>query len=234
MVAAQLRRQVVTGELKEGDMLPSEAILMERFGVSRPTLREAFRILESEQIISVRRGAHGGARVLVPDGRVAGEYAGLLLQYQGATIADVYEARTVLEVSVVGLLTKRRTAAELKRLEQALADGEEVTADPAAYGRHDTDFHLLLVDLAGNETLGVLVAMLYHIIDSHNRSYLRMHAPEVARPAAKVAQRAHVKLLELLRDKDADRAQDFWRRHLDQVTAYMVQDRAETLVDILS
>src|ERR1700733_962449 len=67
LVAEQLRRQIVTGELREGDPLPSENVLMERFGILRPTLREAFRILESEHIIVIKRGARGGAYVLVPD-----------------------------------------------------------------------------------------------------------------------------------------------------------------------
>ncbi|EIV96383.1 transcriptional regulator, partial [Frankia sp. QA3] len=51
LVAAHLRRQIVRGELHEGDALPPEAVLMEQFGVSRPTLREAFRVLESEALI---------------------------------------------------------------------------------------------------------------------------------------------------------------------------------------
>jgi DNA-binding FadR family transcriptional regulator len=234
MVAAQLRRQVVTGALKEGDMLPSESVLMERFGVSRPTLREAFRILESEQIISVRRGARGGARVLVPDGRVAATYAGLLLQYQGATIADVYEARTALELTAVAMLARRRTTTDLRRLEEAITEGEALLGDPAAFGRHDAVVHRLLVDLTGNETLEVLVGMLYHIIDSHDRSAQRRHDAADGQPAAKVTQRAHLKLLELLRGRDADRIPEFWRKHLDQVTAHRVQDHPQTLVDILS
>ena len=57
LVAAHLRRQIVRGDLQEGDALPPETVLMEQFGVSRPTLREAFRVLESEALISVRRGA---------------------------------------------------------------------------------------------------------------------------------------------------------------------------------
>src|ERR1039457_6054024 len=80
LVAAQLRRQIVTGELREDDALPSESTLMEQFGISRPTLREAFRILESEHIIMIKRGAHGGAHVLVRDAGAAGRYAGALLQ----------------------------------------------------------------------------------------------------------------------------------------------------------
>ncbi len=71
LVASHLRRQMVLGELKEGAQLAPESVLMEQFGVSRPTLREAFRILEAEGAITVRRGVRGGARVQVPDTDVA-------------------------------------------------------------------------------------------------------------------------------------------------------------------
>jgi GntR family transcriptional regulator, transcriptional repressor for pyruvate dehydrogenase complex len=87
LLAARIRGQIVRGELKEGDRLPSEIELMERFGVSRPTLREAFRILEAEDLISVKRGSRGGARVTQPSLSVAARYVGLLLQLQGATTA---------------------------------------------------------------------------------------------------------------------------------------------------
>ena len=97
LVATQLRNQIIRGELREGDALPPESTLMEQFGVSRPTLREAFRVLESEALISVRRGARGGARVHAPNGDVAARYAGLVLQFRGATLADVYEARKAID-----------------------------------------------------------------------------------------------------------------------------------------
>src|SRR4051794_13190056 len=77
LVAGHLRRQIVRGELAEGAALPTEAALMQQFQVSRPTLREAFRVLESESLITVRRGARGGARVQLPNADVAARYAGL-------------------------------------------------------------------------------------------------------------------------------------------------------------
>ena len=57
IVAGEIRRRIVRGELKEGDALPSETELMRFFDVSRPTLREAMRILEAESLIAVKRGA---------------------------------------------------------------------------------------------------------------------------------------------------------------------------------
>ena len=119
MVAAHLRRQIVLGELKEGDQLPSESVLMEEFGVSRPTLREAFRILEAEGAITVRRGVRGGARVQAPDINVAARQIGLLLQYRGALLSDVYEVRAVLEPAAARMAARRRTSADLARLQEA-------------------------------------------------------------------------------------------------------------------
>src|SRR5829696_8998228 len=109
LIAHHLRRQIVRGELRENDALPPETELMEMFGVSRPTLREAFRVLESEALISVRRGARGGAVVHAPNIDSAARYAGLVLEYRGTTLADVYEARNALEPPCVALLASQRT-----------------------------------------------------------------------------------------------------------------------------
>src|ERR1700735_999220 len=131
MVASHLRRQIVLGELKEDDQLPSESVLMEEFGVSRPTLREAFRILEAEGAITVRRGVRGGARVQVPDVKVAARQAGLVLQYRGALLPDVYEVRAILEPAAARMAATRRTSADLTRLEEALERHRQSVGDPA-------------------------------------------------------------------------------------------------------
>jgi DNA-binding FadR family transcriptional regulator len=96
-VATVLRRMFIRGEITEGTMLPPESELMERFGVSRPTLREAFRVLESESLIQVQRGVRGGARVTRPRRETLARYAGLILEYEGVTVKDVYDARVTLD-----------------------------------------------------------------------------------------------------------------------------------------
>src|SRR5215211_4889016 len=131
LVATHLRRQIIRGELQEGDALPPESELMERFGVSRPTLREAFRVLESEALISVRRGARGGARVHTPNGDVAARYAGLVLQFRGATLADVYAARSAIELPAVRRLAQHHDAAAIRMLEDNLAAARAHIDDPA-------------------------------------------------------------------------------------------------------
>ncbi len=239
LVAARLRRQIVRGELVEGDALPPEAVLMEQFGVSRPTLREAFRVLESEALISVRRGAHGGARVHTPNGDVAARYAALVLEYRGTTLADVHQARALLEPPCVRQLAQRRTNEDLARLRVALASIDAAAADagrPAGRKQYDhassalpgslvtgapraavAGFHSLLVELAGNQTLIVLAGMLRHIIGMAHEGgpiadtdLTRTGVPE----AGDDGHDPYRQVVTLIEAGAADEAEELWRRHL--------------------
>ena len=235
MVAAQLRRQIVLGELKEGDQLPSESVLMEEFGVSRPTLREAFRILESEGAITVRRGVRGGARVQVPDTDVAARHVGLLLQYRGALLSDVYEVRAVLEPAAARMAAKRRTSAELARLQEVLDRHRASVDDPVGAIAADAEFHQLIVEMSGNETLQVLAAMVAHIIREGDRSYAESHDWQTEQELARIAIRAHTRLLELIHKRSGDEAEELWKKHLQESAKVVLGERASaTVVELLS
>src|SRR5215475_15838370 len=125
MIASYLRGKIVRGELAEGDCLPSEVELMRQFDVSRPTLREAFRILETESLIELRRGARG-ARITAPSIEVAARYVGLLMQTSRTTVSDVYEARSLLEPVAAGLLATRRSRQDLADLSACADDLEQL------------------------------------------------------------------------------------------------------------
>lgn len=231
LVAADLRRKIVRGELAEGDALPSEAALMAEFAVSRPTLREAFRVLESESLISIRRGARGGARVHVPNGNVAASYAGLVLEYRGTTLKDVYDARTFIEAPCAALLAQRRTEQDLERLRAAVAQAEQLMDDPHAFIRAHMEFHALVVELASNQTLAVLNGMVRHIIDLANWSHVDLDAgtPENVR-ANKRGFRAHVRLVELVAARQASDAEALWRLHLREAEDYLLSNKSMTTV----
>lgn len=235
LIAAHLRRQIVSGDIEAGDALPSEAELMRQFEVSRPTLREAIRILESERLVRVKRGARGGAYALTPDSAAAGQYTGTLLQFRGTTLADLHTARAQLESACVGVLAATRTAADLRVLDRSLAAGEELKNDPIGYGvQHELQFHRLLVELAGNQTMSVLLDMLFSIVEVHNRAYMTKHpVDDRAKSAIRAAQRSHVKVVGLIRDKAADDAVAFWRRHLTQIGEYLIADADEAVLDVL-
>ncbi|MFF5140036.1 FadR/GntR family transcriptional regulator [Streptomyces sp. NPDC013157] len=231
LVAAQLRRKIVRGELTEGEALPAETALMAEFAVSRPTLREAFRVLESESLISVRRGARGGARVQIPEGTAAARYAGVVLEYRGTTLKDVYDARTVIEAPCAALLAERRTDDDLERLRAAVAEAERLMDDPSAFIRAHMEFHALVVELAGNETLSVLNGMVRHIIDQANWSHVDLDAgsPENIR-ANRRGFRAHQALVGLVAARRCEDAEELWRRHLQEAEDYLLRSRSMTTV----
>ncbi len=234
LIAANLRRRIVTGELAAGQTLPSETSLMAEFGVSRPTLREAFRILEAEAIITVVRGPKGGAKVLEPDGSMAARYTGTLLQYQGTPLSDVYQARTEIEVSAVGMIASARGTKSVGPLEDLVRGGDVIVDDEGAFADYSLRFHLAVVEAAGSTTLAVLARMLFEIIETHNALFIAAHPPGFERPANRNAQRAYRKLVKLLKADDGVAAQRHWRRHLEAVEGFMVGQSDAALVEVLN
>ena len=242
MIAAYLRGKIVRGELAEGASLPAEVELMRQFDVSRPTLREAFRILETESLIEIRRGARG-ARITAPTVRVAARYIGLLLQTCGTTLADVYEARSLLEPAAAGLLARRRTEADLADLAacaddlEGLVTAADVTADVAEWTRCAQRFHDLLMQRAGNKTLLVQSAVLREVVQLH----LLLAARQFGDTAATVAKftkvvRSYRKLIALLRAGDAAGAESHWRAHMDVAGRSLLpgQLRSASVLDLFS
>lgn len=226
LIGDNLRRQIVRGELQEGDALPSEAALMEQFGVSRPTLREAFRVLESEALIVIRRGAHGGARVKAPDQRIAARYAGLILEYQGTTLRDVFDARSIIESECAGLAARHRTSEDLTRLEE-LYDAISQTEDIAVRIMLHGEFDAAVVEVSGNQTFVVLVSMLRTIIDRSTQDAVLATADSPATVKAyHDAHRAHRRLIDLIRKRDAEGASAHWRRHLDLAEDFVLSTGA--------
>ena len=214
LVAGTRRRMVVEGQLKDGDFLPNEAELMAHFGVSRPTLREAVRVLESERLVEVRRGSRTGARVRVPGPEVVARPAGLLLELSGATIADLLTAKSAIEPMAARLLAETGTTEAFDELEQMLEGLATVDHQSDRLAESTGAFHLRVVQLSGNATLGIVAGMLHEITVRHTAFVFNERRP-VSRDDYEKLMRSYRKLLQFLRAGDADRAEAHWRKHLD-------------------
>jgi DNA-binding FadR family transcriptional regulator len=223
LIATLYRRQIVRGELKPGDTLPSEQQLMAQFGVSRPTLREAFRILEAENLISVKRGSRGGARVTQPSLSVAARYVGLLLQVQGTTIADVYEARMILEPACARLLARRRTRQDLADLTACIEElrglveaGQPKVPEPARWSSLASRFHELIMQRSGSHTLAVQGGVLQDIVATHLTLALsRDLAEDDTLENFRRSLRSYEKLVALVEKRDGAGAERHWRAHME-------------------
>ena len=232
LIATIYRRQIVRGELRPDDTLPSEQQLMAQFGVSRPTLREAFRILETENLISVKRGSRGGARVTQPNLSVAARYVGLLLQVQGTTIADVYEARMVLEPACARLLARRRTKQDLADLSATVDElrgvveaGQDKVPEPGRWSSLAYRFHELILQRCGNKTLAVQGGVLQDIVETHltiavTRGFRKDEMLEDFQRNV----RSYEKLIALLEKRDGTGAERHWRIHMEAAGRHLLRE----------
>lgn len=246
LIAAQIRRQVVQGTLKEGDALPPEAELMLQFQVSRPTLREALRILEAESLITVRRGSRGGVRITTPDFTVAVRYIGLLLQMTRTTVEDVYEARSVIETAAVAMLARNRTKQDIVDLRKQIESLQEMVSDSGKDGgvldverwaAESYRFHDLILERAGNKTIAVQGLILREIVSTHiallmSRTTVRDDHPARMRKMF----RSYTTLVNLVEAGDAAGAEAHWRTHMKVSGIILLQDDIKTtaVIDLFS
>lgn len=233
-IADELRALIVSGELAEGDSLGHEPDLVHRFGVSRPSLREALRILEAEGLVTVVRGVHGGVVVHEPDERMTARTAALVLQARNVALADVFEARSLLEplaARAVATMRGRRTA--INQLRQLVEREEAVIEDPEGFGFANAAFHARLVALAGNQTLSIVAEMLNEIVARAVTAVSQAGDVRGSLSTRRRGIRSQQRLLELLEAGDGAAAEEHWRSHMLIVGRVMLGQQASTVVDLL-
>ena len=240
VVADKIRAQIIRGDLSQGDTLPPEGQLMTSLGISRPTLREAYRILEAEKLITVTRGSRSGAQVHMPRADVVARYAGYVLESQGTTISDLYAAQMALEPYVVRTLCKKRgNKKDVERLREHVSylEGliESGQTDQFAVGV--ANFHLLLVKLAGNNTLGLINHILLNLIVQHKKDFHKRHPMDVEmrNERLKAGIKSFHKLINLIEAKEEEAAVAHWRLHLKNAHASWARPgEGERIVDSLT
>lgn len=166
-VADEIKQWVVERDLKSGDKLPNESAMIETFGVSKGTVREALRILEAQGLIVTKTGPGGGSII----GEVSPDRARALLAnyfyFQDLSVSDIYEMRKALEPELAASLAGKLQPAELDEL-QTLAEHHP---DPARSAEEEKEqhiaslrFHARLSEFAGNRLLGFVVGFMARIL----------------------------------------------------------------------
>lgn len=168
-VADQLLDLVITGSLAPGDRLPPEASLAGIFGVSRSTVREALRVLASRDIVTTTRGTTGGTFVSrVEPGQVT-DYLetslGLMSGGNDLSVADMLEARELLEVPAARLAAERREEHHLFALREAI-DREVHSRGRTGKFREHRSFHAAVVEATGNGLLTVMTAPIFRVLQA--------------------------------------------------------------------
>jgi DNA-binding FadR family transcriptional regulator len=202
-VASQIRELILLGELEDGARLPPLERLLEQFGVSAPTMREALRILEAEGLIAVQRGGIGGALIQRPSPREAAYTLALVLRSLGTERRDVALAVTMLEPLCAQLCARRpdRKANVARELREVSNAAREVLDDAVAFNEQMLEFHRAVVRLSGNDTLTLVTRALEDITLADLHDWVVEHAahgdyPTEAERAAAIE--THERIIELI------------------------------------
>ena len=169
-----------------------------------------------------------------PTLNVAARNAGIVLQHRGTTMADIYVARTVIEVPCAGRLAQRRTKADLDVLWASVEEAEAAIDEPDRFIRLHTEFHALIVDLSGNHTLTLLNGMVRHIIDLANWTRFARDPGGTTPKASHRGARAHRRVVEHIEARDTDAAEALWRTHLVEAADFLTEDPGpQTVIEVL-
>jgi DNA-binding FadR family transcriptional regulator len=204
-VVHRLRHGIASGHLRVGDHLPSERELCEQLGVSRTIVREAIRVLAAQGILAV----HQGRRAVVTANLTAPVRASLrhLLTADPHTLADLMEARQILEVSLSGLAAQRATAEDIAAIAAAL-EGIRAAPGSAGFARAHEAFHLAIARASHNP---VLLRVIEPIIELLRQG---PHLTTDDAPLLPLGYESHVGLFRTIRDRRPAAARRAMSEHL--------------------
>lgn len=208
-IVEQIKASIISSQLPPGERLPTEREMAEQFKVSRITVRDALRVLESQGLVAIKVGAGGGAFVAKPSIGPVSELMTDMLRRNKASIHELVEARMIIETSIAGLAAERATAEDLGAMEQAIAEARSgyAAGDPH-FTPHSVEFHVALAHAAKNDfllfTVNSFRSLFYEVLEE------LIPAPDMSERAIE----DHQKILDALKGRQANRARELMREHL--------------------
>jgi len=221
-IAGQIRAAMLAGRLAAGQRLPAEHELADEYGVSRPTVREAMRMLAADGLVRTTRGASGGTFIALPaPDAVAGSLSDTIELWfaAGSTSAgEVEQARSWIERGCVRLAAENRTSADLDSIQAAVDDARDPSLDTDRFLELDIDFHVAISRAAHNTVLELAMTAIHLARPRTNTLLLSALKP------ARIIQQ-HDAILAAISAQDVDSAEQAFLDHLD----HLIEIRTEAL-----
>jgi GntR family transcriptional regulator, transcriptional repressor for pyruvate dehydrogenase complex len=211
-IAGQIRGELSHGRLKAGDRLPPERELVVRFGVSRNTLREALRSLEIAGLITLRKGAAGGAFVNDSNGETIVTSIQDMFSLGAVTAEQITRARISIESAIIRAACEAHTAGDIKRLRENLELAAEATRRNDFFARANLhlEFHMILARATRNPILIVVMEALIGIMRQFICSIGSQQIADYVLPSRK-------RFMQYFEARNVDAAMTEMERHLKRV-----------------
>ena len=219
IIIEKIRAAILDGKLRPGDRLPPEKELGEQFDVSKQTIRESLRALEYLGLITIRKGAGGGAFIVEVEKKVAVQNLANYLYFKNLSIENLSETRRILEPYAARCAVRSMSDEDLmvvhqinERTEDSInrKDWQQVTL-------YEVEFHKLIASQTGNPILILAIDFVENLLEDF-KTILKpdstfMHS----------VLESHKQIYEALRDRNEDRAAAEMEHHIIQVESHLAQ-----------
>jgi GntR family transcriptional repressor for pyruvate dehydrogenase complex len=212
-IADQIRSAIFDGRLKPGDKLPSERELVEKFKVSKATLREALRSLEVLGFLEIRKGVSGGGFVTEVDMTTARDSFTNFLLFKNVSLKELSEVRLLLEPYIAEKATQAITKEDLSRLEKLIKDSEHTIKNDIAYEsrKNEIEFHRVIASITGNPILMFILDFVENLL---------IETKGILKPGKEFSEkvlRAHKRIYNALLEKNIKKVHEEMVKHIREV-----------------
>ncbi|MBT3590399.1 MAG: FadR family transcriptional regulator [Candidatus Marinimicrobia bacterium] len=218
-IVNQIRKMILSGELKKGDQLPSERDMAQQFGVSRTAVREAIKSLSEIGLIDIMVGRGTFVANNTADRIV--ESVNLLLDVEKVVKEDLHYARKVLEAPIAKLAAKNRKQENIDQLQFLIEKMEKSKNHTKKFIEVDMEFHVELAKASGNSAFVVLTQAIMQILRSDLTFVLNFQ------DQTETALSHHKKILKNIVSQDIEGAELAMQSHMHQVGNVLESQREE-------
>lgn len=217
-VIAQIKSMIVNGTLKSGDKLPSERELVEHLQVSRPSIREALRALQTTGLIECKQGE--GNYISQSFENTLFEPLSIMFMLQESNPEKIIEVRKVIEVETAAIAAEKITDEELESLHELIKALKNSTYENDN-SKLDKKFHYQIAQASGNVIILNILNAISLLIDSFIEGTRKNILVDEKNKEVLVTQ--HTNIYEALKNHDSQKASEAMRKHLDFANKYITK-----------
>lgn len=221
-VAQRLLDKIVTANLEPGTSFGTEADLLQQFDVSRPTLRESLRVLESQGILELRPGPKGGIMVRRPGTDILAHGLSVYLRMHDVPYASILRAREAIEPALAAEAAEHGTDEDFAAMQRSI-DRMQDTKDHDAFAEENRVFHSLIAKASGNRVMEIFWSTISIVADGEE------HGIRYASRTQKHVIAAHQRILDACISRDGEAAMALMRSHVGELEAYVKKNYRDLL-----
>lgn len=220
-VAKLLLDRILLEDLQPGSVFGTEAELLAQYDVSRPTLRESLRILQSQGVLSLRPGPKGGIIVAKPRIDVLAQSLSVFLRLHNVPFEEIVRARIAIEPALVRDAALHGSEKDFAEMEQSIERMDNSEDDSEAIYRENREFHNIIARAAGNPVLEVFWLTIRTLASGEGEKL------KLTRRNRDHIVAAHRGILDACRNSDAAAAQQLMEEHLGELEL-LLRKRSES------